>query len=297
MKSIKQLAIKFLSLESSNSLEAKKILAKVKAKMEKLEFKSYSKMLKELEISYFCGLNSSSKIVKGKKKNYNTLILYLLPSTQSGINVCLASCLGCELACLSGSGHSRVNDYAVKSGAFEYNKISLSRLIKTWLVHFRRDIAKQMICHEIERDSKKYKEFAVRLNGTSDLPFYDIICKYEDIQFYDYTKMPNKYSLDNYHLTFSYSTSKTNRIKHYKQALERGQNLAFPVIKEDYERILKLENTFEMDSTDLRFLDKHASKYGVLIAKEAENMSCGIDEKFILTYEDFVKVIEEIENN
>lgn len=298
MKSIKQLAIKFLSLESTDCREAKEILNKVNTEMRSWNYKSYNHTLKKLlNVSYFAGINSSSKISKGEKLEYYTLILYLLPSDQSGVDICAGSCLGCELACLSGAGHSGLEERSVINGKKEYNKISVSRLVKTWLVVFRRDIANKLIQFEIDKNKSKYKRFAVRLNGTSDLPFYDIICNNPNIQFYDYTKMSNRYSLDNYHVTFSYSTSKINRIKHYKQALQRNQNLAFPVTKQDYKRILSLPDTFDMDTTDLRFLDNKKSKYGILIAKETINTQCGIDEKFILTYEDFVKVIDAIENN
>ena len=294
MRTLKNIAIQFLNTDSVKSIDAKVLLHEAKELLQDFKFQSYNKTKKHFGFSYFAGIDSSSKIIKGNKVDYKTLVLYLLPSEQSGIDVCPFACLGCRLACLNSSGRYRLEQGAVSNGKSKYNRIEVSRLIKTWIVLFRKDIAIAMLDHEITAKKAKFEKFAVRLNGTSDLSFYDIIVKHKDVQFYDYTKDPKRFELNNYHLTFSYSTSNKARISHYKQAIERGQNIAFPVIKEDFNRILALPNTFSMDDTDLRFLD--GKGYGILIAKENDNISCGIDNKFILSFDDFVNVINMIEN-
>ena len=287
-KQIKTLAVRFLKAE--NQLKKTKILNQVEKLLKDYNYKSYNRTKNDFGFSYFAGLNSSSKVVKGKIENYNTLILYLSPSTQSGFDLCKASCLGCELACLDGSGRSRLQNNL----KIEAKTITISRLIKSWIYVFRNDICSNLLEHEISKYSKKFKDrLAVRLNGTSDENFYDIINKFPKVQFYDYTKMTNRFKLDNYHLTFSYSENTKARIAHYKRALTRNINLAFPVRVEDYEECLKLSNTYDMDKTDLRFLDKKG--YGILKAKVTDNMQCGIDKQFILSIDELKQVINSIE--
>jgi hypothetical protein len=50
--------------------------------------------------------NNNAKTVKGRKKNYETYIMYLSPFTQNskGINLCSHASEGCAAACLFGSG-------------------------------------------------------------------------------------------------------------------------------------------------------------------------------------------------
>ena len=60
----------------------------------------------------------------------------------------------------------------------------------------------------LERKAKREnKRAAVRLNGTSDLRweriFPELFGMFPDVQFYDYTKVPERVTPDNYHLTFS----------------------------------------------------------------------------------------------
>ena len=100
----------------------------------------------------------------------------------------------------------------------------------------------------------------VRLNGTSDYNWKDIIVDYPEIQFYDYTKVYNRVSKnwpDNYHLTLSYSEANIQyRDKVVEYANKYSTNMA--VVFRDKESI---PNTFlgrqviDGDRDDLRFLD------------------------------------------
>jgi hypothetical protein len=78
----------------------------------------------------------------------------------------------------------------------------------------------------------KGNEFAVRLNGTSDLNWnaYKFEGKtifeiFPDIQFYDYTKVPNRFNNipKNYHLTFSFTGYNWNDCIN---VLDKGFNVA-----------------------------------------------------------------------
>ena len=269
------------------------ILLKAEKILKEYNYTTKAKLLKDLQISYFASVNSSQKIVKGEKLNFDTLVLYLSASKNAGVDLCKFASTGCRLACLVASGHALLESRAGK------NTIAISRIVKTWLTVYRRDIAESVLCAEIEsakkRAEKRGRKFAVRINGTSDLCFNDVINAFPNVQFYDYTKDPERVALPNYHLTFSYADLSKSRIKHYRQALKRGQSIAFPVIASDFEEACEMPDCYSMDNTDLRFLD-NSGKYGILKAKVTNDLQAGVKNKFILSANELRKVIETIEN-
>lgn len=269
------------------------ILLKAENLLKEYNFTTKAKLLKDLQISYFSSVNSSQKIVKGEKLNFDTLVLYLSASKNAGVDLCKFASTGCRLACLVASGHALIESRAGK------NTIAIARIVKTWLTVYRRDIAESVLCAEIEsakkRAEKRGRKFAVRINGTSDLCFTDVINAFPDVQFYDYTKDPERIELPNYHLTFSYADTSKARIKHYRQALKRGQSIAFPVIASDFEEACAIPDCYSMDDTDLRFLD-NSGKYGILKAKVTNDLQSGVKNKFILSANELREVIQTIEN-
>lgn len=286
---LKQLGIKFLS---SNSSDQKMIVKQAEKLCKALTFKNKTQFLKSIECSYFCGVNSSSKIIKGESENYLTVVLYLSASKNAGIEVCSFACAGCRAACLVESGRALME----KRGG--RNSISLSRLVKTWIVAFNFEVACAIISAEIESAQKKAKmlgkKLAVRLNGTSDLDFSVIYAKHKDVQFYDYTKNPNRVKMSNYDLTFSYSMATPARLLHYKEALNKGLRLAIPIVASDFKEALKLEQTYSMDKTDLRFLDK--GRFGLLKAKRTNNTEAGIKNNFFLSLDQLKSLIAKMES-
>ena len=288
-------AYKTLAVEFLNALlpvEKLKIRLRVQDKLESINSDlSYGKLLKELGLSYLASCDSSSKLVKGKKYEFSTLGLYLAPASKSGRNVC-GFAGACKAPCLDESGRVLMEKRGGKS------TIQVARLLKTWLHEFRQDLFNMAICHEIKKEAKlakkKGQSFCVRLNCTSDLDFSEVIASFPDIQFYDYTKDPNRQAMDNYHLTYSWDSFSKGRLPFYKQAIARGQKVAFPVVKADLDRILALPSTLEMDSSDLRFLDGEGS-YGILAIKETGNTQQGIRDGFMLDYDGFKKAIAWIE--
>ena len=180
--------------------------------MSKLKFTTISSAKKQTGLSYLGSIASSSKIAKGLKYNEMTYILYLAPASQSGYNVCPMSTEECRTACLTESGHNRID---VKK-----NAINKARIAKTKLFFEDREFFMGWLVTEIEKakyqaESKGYT-FSVRINGTSDIDLTtfklngkNILELFNDVQFYDYTKVAKRFKMldkyDNYDLTYSFS--------------------------------------------------------------------------------------------
>jgi len=137
---------------------------------------------------------------------YLTGILYLSPGKLSGKNFCPYATLGCLKACLNLAGRGRMSN------------VQKGRLRKSLLFLNDRSAFFKELIKDIEkliRDCEKQGKLpAVRLNGTSDLRWekikfegQTILERFPQVQFYDYTKNPNRFKdlPANYHLTFSYN--------------------------------------------------------------------------------------------
>jgi hypothetical protein len=180
--------------------------------MKSVKFTTISAAKKLTGLSYLGSVASSSKIAKGLKYNEMTYILYLAPASQSGYNVCPMSTEECRTACLTESGHNRID---VKK-----NAINKARVKKTKLFFEHREFFMAWLVTEIEKakynaEQLGYK-FSVRLNGTSDIEptrfqhngrvLFEL---FDDVQFYDYTKVAKRFGLlqfyPNYDLTYSFS--------------------------------------------------------------------------------------------
>ena len=196
------------------------------------------------------GFNSSYKISKGLKKyNYTTGILYLQPSDAVGKKSGRLAMLTSQRAMTR-----RTLQYVLDPDGFK------DRL--------RTEIVKN--------ETDKY---CIRLNGTSDIDFSDLISSLPNIQFYDYTKVFHRVernTLTNYHLTYSASFKTPKLINKTKEAAVKGFNIALPLntkgAKGDFQipteviinnNLVKLS---DFDTTDLRFLDK-AGSIGTLTRK------------------------------
>lgn len=175
-----------------------------------------AKAKKETGINYLGSVNLTSKHQKAYKYDELTYSLYLSPAKMSGYEVCPMRTEECTLSCLNESGMNSMN--------MNGDKINQSRIKKTKLFFEQREYFMSWMVDEIiaakNRADKLGYYFSVRLNNTSDLnpvSFYkvvdgkkkNILELFPDIQFYDYTKVPNRIKLvteyKNYDLTFSYS--------------------------------------------------------------------------------------------
>ena len=177
-----------------------------------MKFTTIGNAKKVTGLSYLGSVASSSKIAKGLKYNEMTYILYLAPAEQSGYNVCPGSTAECREACLTESGHNRID---VKK-----NAINKARIKKTKLFFEHREFFMGWLVTEINKArndafAKGYR-FSVRLNGTSDiqpemLKYKGVVIfnVFNEVTFYDYTKVANRFKLlnkyPNYDLTYSFS--------------------------------------------------------------------------------------------
>jgi hypothetical protein len=181
-------------------------------------------------------VNADTKTIKSNKAGFLTGILYLAPYDLSGVNLCpFAKVAECHVACLNTAGR----------GVF--NNVKSARLRKAKLFNENRgEFMAQLIddINKLKRQAKKKNmQAVVRLNGTSDIEWenirageYTIFDLFPDLQFYDYTKNPNRKNLpDNYDLTFSYSGVESF-IKFNRQALSNNMRIAtvFKIIPSEF---------------------------------------------------------------
>lgn len=234
---------------------------------------------------------SSLKVEKGEKAGYKTAILYLQPAGKVSVKtLCAAAALfGCEKACLISSGQ-----LGMQTGQFAATK-------RTILFLLRKDSFINALNAEIRSLHKKHgNSLAIRLNGTSDIDWHDVIAANPETRFYDYSKIYAriaKNKLPNYDLTFSGSAYSDRAIAMTARAIQEGKRtvLAFNTkqLQGEFQIPGDLEN---FDDTDLRFLD-HASAIGALkrkgSSKEQRAIENGKDSFFFnaVTYQKLNNII------
>jgi len=204
--------------------------------------------------------NQSTKILKGSKLGYTTGILYLKPadSVASKTLCAYSSPFGCKDICLQDSGRLHMDS----------SQLAMYRRTINYLQDpddFKDRLRKEIIKNQTDK-------YAIRLNGTSDIDWSDLISSLPDIQFYDYTKCLNRIKnnkLSNYHLTFSASFAGDKAIKHSKEAIKLGLNTAIAFNTKQCKDEFKIPKHITVagtkvkivsfDDTDLRFLDPDGS--------------------------------------
>ena len=224
---------------------------------------SYTAVKKELGISYFGTVAGSHKIeLSLENSNTLTYCLYLAPADLSGKNVCPNS-QHCKEHCLNGSGQNKADELA---HGRKQSKINQSRIKKTLFFYAKRPLFVRALIHEISRAYMRAKAlglpFSVRLNGTSDLSpelFVDpesgknLLELFPDVQFYDYTKVPNRKKLvkkyANYDLTFSFDGYNWPECESY---LNDGGRVAV-VFYGDLPKMYKGYKVIDGNNTDTRY--------------------------------------------
>lgn len=186
---------------------------------------------------------------------YLTAIQYLAPHTVSGFNTCKHASVGCAKGCLNTAGRGKTNI------------VQQARIKRTNLFFNNKALYKFTLYEEIQAFVKRCNRLgekpAIRLNGTSDLPwediFPDMFIKFDNVQFYDYTKYVNRMLNfvkgklpDNYHLTFSRSESND---KECLEILNNRGNVAVVFNSKSLPKTWKRFKVNNADSHDLRFLD------------------------------------------
>lgn len=179
-----------------------------------MKFTSVAEARRLTGVQYLSSVSRTFKHEKSKKYGELTLSLYLAPAKMSGYEVCAGRTEECTVLCLNQSG----KNIGAQQERGDY--INESRITKTKLFFEHRDFFMDWLINEIEAAKRKAKhmtmKLSVRLNNTSDLsPVLfakngkNILEMFPEIQFYDYTKIPNRVKLmeryPNYDVTFSYS--------------------------------------------------------------------------------------------
>jgi ribosomal protein L15 len=201
-----------------------------------------------------------------------TGILYLAPYKLSGKNVCPAASLGCRLSCLNTAGRGQMG------------VVQKARLRKTKMFFQDRQKFIGQLKTEIEilerRAIRKNMKLAIRLNGTSDLPFErylidgkNLMDHFPKVKFYDYTKLDNRITdtlPSNYHLTFSRSETNESVIT---EVIKKA-----PVSVVFKNKLPKLYNGFKVingDLHDMRFKNKSGIIVGLLAKGRARKDATG----------------------
>lgn len=214
---------------------------------------------------------SNPKTAKGAANGWATIVLHLAPHKLGGRgNVCRWATEGCMAGCLNTAGRGGINagtDADILAG--KSNPIQAARVRRTqaffdggsaaFVERLRADIAK----HVAWCDKHGFRA-AVRLNGTSDIPWERVAPglfeSFPEVTFYDYTKAPvDARPVDalpvNYSLTMSYSGANAADCE---RALMQKRNVAMVF---DTPKGQPLPSHFgpwrviDGDEHDLRFLD------------------------------------------
>lgn len=224
-------------------------------------------------MSALLAVNADAKTRKGFARGYLTGILYLVPADGSGLgNLCPHASAGCRAACLYTAGRGVMAP--VKAGRMRKTRLffeSAPRFV---------DMLADDIARLAKRAAKRDMIPAVRLNGTSDVPWErmrgtdgrTLMERFPTVQFYDYTKRPNRVNLPaNYHLTFS--LSEDNGVQALLE-IGRGRNVAVVFSTRKGEALPTTWQGYRVidgDESDLRFLDEA----GVIVGLRAKGDAKG----------------------
>ena len=202
------------------------------------------------------------KAKKNLSLKVDTYFLSLAHSNTSGYNVCpVANKIGennanksnCSLVCVA------------KNGNGNYPNVIKSRITKTKrFFEDRQNFLNELVVEiykSIEKSRVNKNTPTFRLNAYSDIKWESvkvdkfgnntIFQLFPDVQFYDYTKIPNRITPFNYSLTYSHwgKWETTNK------AMKQGQNVAmvFDAKKTDkLPKMFKGRQVVDGDKTDLR---------------------------------------------
>jgi len=222
----------------------------------------------------------NAKTTKGEKFGYLTGILYMAPhSIVKGINMCPWATESCKKACLYSAGRGK------------FSNVQAARVRKTELFRDDKDAFFNVLIKDITRLEKKAEKkglkLAIRLNGTSDIPWenykiegFTIFDIFPKVQFYDYTKAihrANKALPKNYHLTLSYTGENDKNI--FDIAKRESKNIAIVFSGKELPKKYKGLKVLNGDDHDLRFIDSTNSIIGLLAKGDAKKMQ---NSKFVV---------------
>lgn len=194
--------------------------------------------------------DKNNKLKKGEAFGYKTFGLTLSPYNRntSGKNVCPFASEQCRKFCLNFTGNGG------------YNSVQKKRIERTDFFFSNRTKFLETLHAEVTYLKMIYRNLAIRLNVLSDLSYekfiipstgLNIFDSHKDVQFYDYTKNPNRdFNIPNYHLTFSRSEENETICD---ELSAKGVNIA--VVFHELPKRYKGKKVVNGDESDLRFLD------------------------------------------
>lgn len=217
---------------------------------------------------------TNAKLAKNSNhSNIRSFILYLAPATVAdGVtNLCPASTEGCRKACLFSAGR----------GAFK-NVFEARKRKALQFINNRKQFLNDLI-DDLRAVERKYPNAAVRLNGTSDIDWENMLAMESfNLQFYDYTKRPERAILfsqgrmpKNYHLTFSLSESNGKIAGRFN-----GINVA-AVFKNSLPEQYMGRPVIDGTAHDLRFLDPK----GIIVGLVAKGKAKTDDTNFAINWQ------------
>jgi hypothetical protein len=201
------------------------------------------------------GLTTQNKKLQ-KGANYNVGVS-LLPASLSGQNLCKGAG-DCKYTCLAFSGagcqitYKRIYDGRLPAPI-------MSMLYRTKLLLEDRPFFEKVLRYEIEMGKFKAELhemiFAVRLNVTSDVDWSDFASTMPEVQFYDYTKVLNRKSTANYHVT--YSASELTTEKNIFSLLKKGNvAMVFKKVPTEWNGVKVIDG----DQNDNRYEDEKGKR-------------------------------------
>ena len=211
------------------------------------------------------GVGTNAKTIKGDGSEYLTAILYMTPYKVMVDGKLFNSCsMAAIAACIEGCL------YTAGRGAF--NNVQTARQRKAEWFYRDRDSFMQQLNEDITKFSaychKRGIKPCVRLNGTTDIRWelikigdYNIFELHPDVQYYDYTKIPNRKVSDysNYHLTWSYSAANAKYEENFWDVIRNGMSVAVVFRKPIDMTTWRGYKVVDGDKDDLRFLDPQQS--------------------------------------
>lgn len=214
-------------------------------------------------------IEADAKTRKGTPQGYLTGILYLAPASEAGgRNLCPRASAECMNACLYSAGQAAI-----------FPNIKAGRIAKTkWYLSdpagFKTQLTRE-ISSLVKHAEKRGLTPAVRINGTSDQPALarEMAELFPEVQFYDYTKIPQPWrrTRANYHLTFSFSGE---NLEECKAALSHGINVAV-VFHGALPTTWENASVVNGDESDLRFLDPRGVVIGLKAKGQARKLPSG----------------------
>jgi DNA repair protein RadC len=232
------------------------------------------------------GKDSNAKTKKGIPLGYSTYLIYLAPAKQNkfGKNLCSGATQGCMASCLFSAGRGRMKP------------VEKARKNKAEYFLSDRDAFMTQVYREIETAYKSSLKngipIAVRMNGTSDVPwenilvtspsgkrYTNIMAAFPKVQFYDYTKIYRRLgnTPKNYHLSFSRGETAKNKLE-AEQALKRKFQVSVVFNIKKGQPFPKKWNGYEVvdgDEHDLTFLRKKGVVLGLRAKGDAKKDETG----------------------